>query len=789
MKYIDKFLKLLKTDRNTFVTFILTLITAYLVVDRIVELLIMIFTGISASYWGPIQYTLAFACPVFAFLFSGSSKFVTSDKIKLSFFYSYVISLYILIIAMISQWLNAAYWFALLSLPNYPIIATECGDLIQPALCWLAAYIPLTTFYPVVKWIITKVDDTKDIVDSIYDYKGISLSATPNGVGPFTCEVSIGKDKVTGKAMKIPEIRRFNQMLVVGISGSGKTSMIFEPMIAQDIDKKFFIREQSKELAFVALKSGLANLKCPYDNDYINSNFNLNMIQPVESKLKIFQVYMKKMIYNIYGGNMIYRNLGITYMCPDFESISRILDVAKCYKMKVNLIDPNDRNSPGLNPFIFDDPLKTSIAISTVLRGLYAKTAPDLEIAYRENFSNQAIENITILLKEMYPRLNNGELPTLEDMLSLLNDFKAVEYMCEHMKEIPELVEQYPMVINYFKRNFYEDGIGRAETEKFIYSASTQLDNLLRHPGVRAILCNRTNNINYDQAIANGEITLVCTRRGDLGAAAHKAFGLFFLMLMQYSVLRRPGNEDSRIPHFLYIDEFPDFICNSTEAIFTLYRKYKVGSVVSAQNLSQLGAEKNKFGRTIVANCANKIVFGNNSPDDNDWWSKELGEKREWDWNSTYDMAKGEYDSKAGGIKYKFKDKYAPGKVQSLKGKQCMYKLRDLGNKNVVGIANLDYLEAKYKENQSVKKFNFEKFSNTTTQNDSSSDDDNTSSSIFSRKKKNSILTGFSKYDNTDEELDPIKLDNSDSEYTFNDEEAILFSTKKGFRKNKNNDN
>ena len=31
---------------------------------------------------------------------------------------------------------------------------------------------------------------------------------------------------------------------------------------------------------------------------------------------------------------------------------------------------------------------------------------------------------------------------------------------------------------------------------------------------------------------------------------------------MQYSVLRRPGNEKTRIPHFLYIDEFPDFITN-----------------------------------------------------------------------------------------------------------------------------------------------------------------------------------------------------------------------------------
>src|SRR5574344_54585 len=373
---------MLKTDRNTFITFVLTLITTYLVIDRVVEMLLMIFTGISASYWGPIQYTLAFACPVFAFLFSGSSKFVTSDKIKLSFFYSYVISLYILIIAMVTQTVNAACWFVLLSLPNYPTIATECSDLIQPALCWIAAYIPLSTFYPVVRWIIETVNDSKDIKDGIMDYKGISLADTTKGTGPYTCEITIGKNKDSGKAVKLQELRRFNQMLVVGISGSGKTSMIFEPMIAQDIEKKLFLRENAKELAFVALKSGLANLNCHYDNDYINNNFNLNMIKPDNSKLKLYQIHMKKMIYNIRNGNMTYRNLGLTYMCPDFESTSRILDVAKCYKTKVNLIDPNDRNSPGLNPFIFDDPLKTSIAISTVLDGLSSKTAPNLDLAY-----------------------------------------------------------------------------------------------------------------------------------------------------------------------------------------------------------------------------------------------------------------------------------------------------------------------------------------------------------------------------------------------------------------------
>ena len=74
MKYIDKFLKKLKTNRNTFATFILTLITIYLCVDRLVEMLLMIFTGVSVSYWNPIVYTLALACPIFAYLFSGNSS-------------------------------------------------------------------------------------------------------------------------------------------------------------------------------------------------------------------------------------------------------------------------------------------------------------------------------------------------------------------------------------------------------------------------------------------------------------------------------------------------------------------------------------------------------------------------------------------------------------------------------------------------------------------------------------------------------------------------------------------
>lgn len=176
LKYLDKFLKVLKTDRNTFFTYLLTLFSIYILIDRLVELLMMFFTGISVTYWGPFKYTFALACPVFAFLFSGPSKFVNSKKIKLSFVYLYVITLYVIGISMVVQWLNQILWMLLLSLPNYVEIAANFSDLIKPAFISIALYLPLTTFYSVFKFVFLTVDDTKDIKDSIVDYKGISLS-------------------------------------------------------------------------------------------------------------------------------------------------------------------------------------------------------------------------------------------------------------------------------------------------------------------------------------------------------------------------------------------------------------------------------------------------------------------------------------------------------------------------------------------------------------------------------------------------------------------------------------
>ena len=774
MKYIDKFLKFLHTDRNTFATYVLTLVSVYLAVDRLVEMLLMFFTGVSYSYWGPIQYTLALACPVFAFLFSGPSKFANSKAKKVTLFYIYIIGLYIIAISMFTQWLNMGAWLLLLSVPNYAELITDFSDLVTPAMVSISLYLPLSTIFPLFKWLFFGVNDSKAKVQSIWDYGGIDLSDKKAGTGPYTCEVYLCYNSETGKNIVIPEVSRYQSLFVCGGSGSGKTSLIYEPLFARDIERKYFFKEVSKELGYTALKTGIANLVAPYDNNYLNQNFNLNMLTPTYGKEAIFKAYVKKMILNTMGNEITYRNIGLTLMAPDYEVIGHMIDVCKNFGISYNIIDPSNPNSIGLNPFTYDDPSKIAITISAVIKAMYNTAHADVDEAYKEDIVMQAIENLAILLKEMYPRMNEGKLPNMEDMLKMFTNFDLIEKMCEILAHDQDLKEKYSVTLAYFKKNFYSDAPGKNSVEKYIYSVISQLDNLLRIPGIKSILCNRHNNVDFDKMLSNAEVTFICTRRGDLGAAAHKAFGLFFLISMQNAVLRRPGIENSRIPHFLYIDEFADFICKDTEAMFTLYRKYKVGTIISTQSLQQLETPELSvnYRSTILSNCANKIFTGNGDYDELEWWSNDFGKYRQWDYSNSMDMAKGEYDSKVGGVKWAFTQYFKPGKLQNLGLKDCAYKIKSSGGKPVVGPGKLAFLESKYKEPHKIKKFDFGKYSDGVT----TETEDDTSPKKFNLKNLD--------FHDERNEIDPIQIDTTDSKYLFDNDDAIVVNFKKNKKSN-----
>lgn len=774
MKYIDKFLKKLNTNRNTFATYVLTLLTAYLVVDRVVEMLLMIFTGVSYSYWGPIQYTLALACPCFAFAFTPKSKFSKNKGYKVKLCYVFLIAFYVIAISMITQWVNMGAWLFLLSVPDYTDLITEFSDLVTPALVGLALYFPLVTVYPFFKWIYFGINDNPLKVRSIWDFRGIDLSDKKEGHGPYTCEVYVCTDDDYNRKIIMPETSRYQSLLVCGGSGTGKTSLVYEPLMAKDIERKYFFKEASKELGFTALKTGIATLTKPYNNDYLNKNFNLNMLKPAPGKESLLNTYLKKMILGTINGETVYRNLGLTLMAPDYEVIDHMTDVCKNFGVEYDIIDPASNTSIGLNPFTYDDPAKIAVTISSVLKAMFLVSHDDSEQSYRADISTQAIENVTILLKEIYPRMNDGALPNMEDLLKLFTNFELIEKMCEIMAHDEELKEKYSIQLTYFKKYFYKDAPGKEEIEKYIYTAVSQLDNLLRIPGIKPILCNRHNNVNFDDFLREGKVTFLCTRRGDLGAAGHKAFGLFYLISMQDAVLRRPGTESTRTPYFLYIDEFADFICRATEPMFTLYRKFKIASTISIQSLSQLElhGQKENYKNLILSNCANKIFTGNAEYEEIEWWCKEFGTHREWSYTNSMDADKLEYDSKYAGVAWKYVTTLKEGKLQALTLGKCGYKIK--GDKAFLqaGCGLLEFLPSKYKEPQKIRNYDFSKYSNGATTATENTNEE-------TRKKFDLKHLNF--MDERDE-FNPVQTDITDSKYLFDNEDAIIVNFKKGKR-------
>ena len=779
MKLLDKFLGVLKTDRNTFFTYIFTLLTAYIVVDRVVEIILLCITGMVVNYWNPYVYAFAILCPVFAYVFSISSKFAKSDKTKLSFFFGFWVAIYIIATSMIIQWLNRLAWIGVLSLPNSKLIIAEFSKATKRALSLTPIYIIFMSFYKLFFWLYKTVNNPifpNPVKESILDFTGLDLTLAPENSGPYSYENTLCIDRTTGKPVKMLEKRRFDSTLIIGPSGTGKSALILEPMFARDIEKKYFLHEASKEMGYNALKTGLATLDCPYSKDYLNEFFDLTMLTPADGREKAYTSYMKKLINGVSAdGTITYKNLGMSSLTPDANQTKKLAEIAKNFGIPTHIIDPLDSNSPGINPFTLPTPALAGLMISLVLESLFNAASATAELAYMKNLAFQAIQNICVILGVMYPKRHNGDLPTLEDLLDCLINFDLVQDLCEDLKTDPELANTYRFQLSYFEQNFYKDAPGRKDMQRYVHFAVDQLEELLRAGCVRDIICRRRNNISMPEVLKKGEVVLMCTRPTDIGGAQHKGFGLFFLVLLMCAVEGRPGNDKTRIPHFLYVDDFDKYACPLLGDLFTMFRKFRVGGIFAAPNLASLGGPLSPFMQNLLANCSTKVSFGNCTPEEYAWWEKEFGQRREWKVGNSYDTKNGEYSSNLGGsVNWAWEDHMKVAKIQGLKFKACIYKTKDKRGKNVVNFATADFVEAKYNEPHKVKEYNFDKFN----QNSSSHNEEQDS-------KAHRFNPDNIDFDHSD--LDPVQTDENNSNYTFSDGNAV--SIKLDNPNNNNNNN
>ncbi|MDD2375942.1 MAG: type IV secretory system conjugative DNA transfer family protein [Clostridia bacterium] len=719
----------IKTKPNKLLTYLFYSITIFITLISISKILTFLvgdprIQNIASPYW----YSLWFMMPVLAYSYYVNSGMAKSDSKKINIFIFTYTMFCILLSTVVSIYVNSVIWFLLEKLSNFTLVYNTYPELFSPGIktvSVLATFIGM--FYMFDYFLLIFRDD--DLPKAIAGYNGLSTQSTVKDTGVFSCSTVICKNKGTTVPVIVPEKKRYESTLVQGATGTGKTATVLLPMSALDVEKKYFFREYSKRLGYSLLKKGIAYVTGPYDNEFINKNFSMSFIKPRRGMEEQFLIQVRNLIQysDSETGQIVYKNLGLTIVENDGKYISDFTAVAKNFDIEVLSVDPtNIENTLSINPFAIEEPPKVASIIADVLKSMYENEGGG---APGDPFFTQvtldAFQNLAILLKEMYPVLNNGDVASLEDMLELLYNFDKVEELTEEMKKIKELEQKYKLLIAYFEKNFYKPslningyeipgtrGSGRKETERFLYGAITQLNNLLRHPGLKKALCGKTNILEFDKALEDGSVITACSRKGDLGIIQSKAFGMFFIMQFQDAILRRKGNEDSRIPHFLYIDEFPEYLNKDMEVMFTLFRKYRCGVTVAIQNLSQLekgGKSASYYRQTVLANTKTQIVFGDTVPEDTEYWEKAFGKEKVPD-------SKTKFNFEASGLvatptlEVYPKNRADGWKLSAQAFGAVYYKTKNAAGKSIYGQGQTNFLQAKYKQKHPAEYYNFEKY-------------------------------------------------------------------------------
>lgn len=137
----------------------------------------------------------------------------------------------------------------------------------------------------------------------------------------------------------------------------------------------------------------------------------------------------------------------------------------------------------------------------------------------------------------------------------------------------------------------------------------TRLDTFLRPKVLRTMMMQRKG-IDFDDVMNNKKILLVKLSQGLIGEQNSYLLGtLIISKLNQFAQARQQVDSDKRVPFFLYIDEFQNFITDSLSSILSGARKYGLGLVLAHQSMEQVNTKDKEVAESILSNPYTRICF------------------------------------------------------------------------------------------------------------------------------------------------------------------------------------
>lgn len=290
-------------------------------------------------------------------------------------------------------------------------------------------------------------------------------------------------------------------------------------------------------------------------------------------------------------------NNGFTIIDPHGDLYDQILKlIPKSKKGKVNILDISDpENSIKINPLEYDDskPQSKSLAINEILRAF--STLYDMELVGGPAFESY-FKNALLLIMDEKVREEIGN-STLSDVT---NVFLDDDFRKERLK-----ICANKSVTLFFKNAEARTGdVGFANIANYVTSKLTRF---VEDYYLAPILTSQKNNINFRKLIDDGNILLVKMDKGLIGSDNASLLGQLLLSKLFLAGMSRSNIcIEDRIPHFVFIDEFHNFIKSDVSTALSEVRKYGLKLILANQTMGQLDET---FIQSLLGNVGSLIFF------------------------------------------------------------------------------------------------------------------------------------------------------------------------------------
>ena len=166
-------------------------------------------------------------------------------------------------------------------------------------------------------------------------------------------------------------------------------------------------------------------------------------------------------------------------------------------------------------------------------------------------------------------------------------------------------------VSNPIVRAFWEKQMvatGQREKQEMIPYFAAKFGQFTTNALIRNIVGQVRSAFDFTDVMNQKKILIMNLSKGLIGDINSQLLGLMIVSKIQVAAMRRQQQKDiERIPFYLYIDEFQNYVTQSIESILSEARKYKLGLILAHQYLDQLEKE-NKLSSSVNLKGA---VFGN----------------------------------------------------------------------------------------------------------------------------------------------------------------------------------